>query len=294
MPVEINENHMIPVAPGQAVGRGWLAPTGRRPMGVTWHWTATRDLATCRQVLGGADALRKGIASAHYGVGRSFEEGIDRYVALGDRAWHAGRGQTLRWDGRRAARATRGARATIGVETVNIGFARPGVAAGGDWIAAATPNGRHVRRIQPWTDEQVEMMIQVGKEIVARWPRIGPRDHHGHHDVCPGYKEDVAGFPFAPVLRGIYEDEAIPDVWGPLWLPRGRQKALIALGYDLGDFGPDGDGADGVWGRFSDDALARFQEAHGQVVNGMWTTFTSWAVYDAIAARGLGFDQILA
>ncbi|MDH3230020.1 MAG: hypothetical protein OEN55_09530 [Alphaproteobacteria bacterium] len=78
MAVDINEDHMIPVAPGQAVGRGWLAPTGGRPMGVTWHWTATWDLALCRRVLGGANATRKGIASAHYGIGRSDDEGIDR------------------------------------------------------------------------------------------------------------------------------------------------------------------------------------------------------------------------
>ena len=294
MPVEINEDHMIPVEPGQAVGRGWLAPVGHRPRGVTWHWTATWDLALCRRVLGGANATRKGIASAHYGIGRSEDEGIDRYVSLDNRSWHAGLGQTLRWDGRRSSNDTKGARATIGIETVNIGFARPGVAAQDDWIEAATPNSRHIQRIQPWTDAQVTMMIQVGQEIIARWPQIGLRDHHGHHDVCPGYKEDVAGFPFAAVLRGIYDDDTIPDVWGPLWPPLKRQKALIALGYDLGNFGPDGDGADGAWGRISDDAFGRFQDDHGQVDNGMWTTFTCWAVYDAMQERGLDFAQILA
>jgi len=155
MPVAINEDHLIPIEPGQSVGRGWLAPVGRQPQGVTWHWTVTWDLATCRRLLGGANALRKGDASAHYGVGRSFGEGIDRYVSLENRSWHAGVGQTLRWDGRRSNRNTKGARATIGVETVNIGYAQDGIPAGADWVAAATPNSRHIMRIQPWPDEQV-------------------------------------------------------------------------------------------------------------------------------------------
>ena len=69
---------------------------------------------------------------------------------------------------------------------------------------------------------------------------------------------------------------------------------LIALGYDLGNFGPDGDGADGDWGRISDDAFNQFQQDHGQVDNGFWTTFTCWAVYDAMRDRGLDFEQVLA
>jgi len=135
-------------------------------------------------------------------------------------------------------------------------------------------------RVQPWTEEQIFMMITVGKEIVARWPGIGVRDHHGHHDICPGYKQDVAGFPFARVLRGIYDDDTIPDVWTPLWLPRQRQEALVALGYDLGRSGVDGD-----WGRFSDAALRRFQRQHGMLENGMWTSFVNWKVYDVMADR---------
>lgn len=58
--------------------------------------------------------------------------------------------------------------------------------------------------IQPWTEEQIEMMIDLGKMIYGQFNRIGVRDHHGHHDLCPGYKNDVIGFPFARVLSGIY------------------------------------------------------------------------------------------
>lgn len=274
---------LIPFAPGQAVGRGWTSVTDRKPVGVTWHWTATRDLALCRSVLGGPNAERRGEASAHYGIGRTFEEGVDRYVSIEDRSWHAGINQTLRWDGKPLLdRRFKATRTTIGVETVCIGFARGGVQGGDDWIVAADPPGKHVMRVQPWTEDQLTMMIAVGKEIVTRWPHIRFRDHHGHHDICPGYKQDVAGFPFAAVLRGIYDTPGIPDIWTPLQSPLQRQNALDELGYDLGRTGPDGD-----WGRFSDAALRRFQRENGMVEDGMWTSFVNWKIYDEMTRRGL-------
>lgn len=274
----IHEGAMIPLEPGQAVGKGWGRAIGGAPAGVTWHWTVTHNLAVCRQVLGGASAERKGEASAHYGVGRSFAEGVDRYVSLENRSWHAGIKQTLRWDGCALTDAGhKGSRSTIGVETVTVGAAaraQPG------WIATATPDGKPIQ-VQPWTEEQIAMMVEVGREIVARWPHIGPRDHHGHHDICPGYKIDVCGFPFARVLRGIYPDHAIPDVWSPLETVAQRQDALIALGYDLGRTG-----ADGVWGARSRTALLHFQTLHGMVANAMWSTFVSWRIHEALGERG--------
>ncbi|MEM6454405.1 MAG: hypothetical protein AAF772_04855, partial [Acidobacteriota bacterium] len=71
-----NRRHRIPFGLEQAIAAGWPEALGHRPRGVTWHWTATDDLATCRDLLGGTDAARRGLASAHYGVGRSFGEGV--------------------------------------------------------------------------------------------------------------------------------------------------------------------------------------------------------------------------
>ncbi len=269
----IHAGPRIPLGRGHAVSRGWTKATGGRPMGVTWHWTATYDLAACDRLLGGAAPERKGQASAHYAVGRSFAEGVSRYVSLANRSWHAGVEQKLRWDGRPSTARTKGARACIGIETVTIGHAREGVPAGPDWIGAATPDGRRIFRVEPWTEEQIAMMAAVGREIVARWPGIGPRDHHGHHDLCPAYKQDVLGFPFARVLRAIYDDPEIPDVWSDVWMPEGRQRALARLGFAPGP-------VDGVWGPRSDAALRALQAAAGLEVNGWWTTWVCWAVHD--------------
>ncbi len=276
MPFSFSDRFRIPVSAGHAVDRGWTAATGDKPMAVTWHWSATATLAECSALLGGSEARRKGLASAHYAIGRGFGEGIDRYVSLEDRSWHAGRNQSLRWDGSAfAGDHDKGSRTTIGVETVNLGYARPGLPAGPDWRRADSPDGRWRLRIQPWTDEQIEMMVAVGKKIVARWPHIGPRDHHGHCDLCPDYKVDPVGFPYAQVLRGVYNNPNLPDVWSSLWTVRGRRQALATLGYEI----PGG----GVWDHRCDHALRRFQRDHGQVVNGRWSTFVCWRIHDLSA-----------
>lgn len=284
----IRNDHLIPVVDGQAVNRGWLQRHGAKPLGVTWHWAVTRKLSVLRQVLGGANAERKGGASAHFGIGRSFAEGVDRYVSPENRSWHAGINQTLRHDGKalNGDADFKGSRTTIGIETSHIGANLDGVQAEADWTRTATPLGVSIR-VQPWTAEQIIMCIEVGREIVKRWPNIGPNDHHGHHDICPvdgngkAYKIDVCGFPFAKVLRGIYPEKTIIDVWTPLETVRQRQRALIALGFALGS-----SGADGAWGQRSRTALTLFQRHHGLVQNGLWSTFVSRAVQEELAERG--------
>jgi N-acetyl-anhydromuramyl-L-alanine amidase AmpD len=293
LPFAFRDDWMIPLAPGQAVSRGWLAVHGSRPLGVTWHWGVTRTLSVLSKVIGGANAERKGVASAHYGVGRSFTEGVHRYVSLENRSWHAGRHQTLRWDGKAIGDPDvyRAARCTIGIETSTMGSdGTPGP----DWIRTATPLGVPIR-VQPWTEEQIRMCIEVGIEIQRRWPHLRPVDHHGHHDLCPvdgagnAYKVDVCGFPFARVLRGIYPSEPIRDVWTPLETVRQRQRALIALGYPLGATGADGD-----WGGRSRAALEAFQRAEGRVPNRLWSTFVSRAVCAALERAGKDPAQVTA
>jgi hypothetical protein len=292
-PFAISDAWMIPVASGQAVNAGWLASHGNRPLGVTWHWAVTKTLLQLSQVLGGANASRKGSASAHYGIGRTYAEGVHRYVALENRSWHAGINQSLRWDGKPIGDPNlwKASRTTIGIETVTMGN---GGTPQANWIPTATPLGVAIR-VEPWTEEQIKMCIEIGRRIQARWPHLTPADHHGHHDICPTdangatYKIDVCGFPFARVLRGIYPNASIPDVWTPLETIRQRQRALIALGFNLGP-----SGADGAWGNLSRTALGSFQQQRGLTVNRLWSTFVSRAVHAALAATGKNLAQVTA
>lgn len=286
MAFSYSDHALIPLKQGNSVSKGWTSSTDSKPMGVTWHWTAIPDLATTSRVLGGDNATNKGISSAHYGIGRTFAEGVHRYVTLDNRSWHAGKQQKIRWDGKAVSEQTKGARACVGVETCNAGYARDGYPARDDWIEAVNTDCKWVMKIQPWTDEQFEMMVAVGKEIRQRWPHIPYRHHHGHHDICPGYKQDVVGFPFARLLRAIYDDEAIPDVWSSLWTVKARQNVLLRLGYDLGPWGADGD-----WGTWSQEALDAFQKDAKAVRVPHWTTFTCWDAYDALAAKGMRLED---
>lgn len=274
---------LIPLSDGHAADRGWTAATDHRPVSVTWHWTATRTLAECRALLGGEAPLRRGRASAHLAIGRSFAEGVDRYVSLEDRSWHAGLHQTLRWDGEPLiGPELKAARTSIGIETVNFGYARKGYPSAPDWLPATSPDGRWHLRVEPWSEEQIAMMVEIGKAVVARWPHISALDHHGHHDICPGYKVDVVGFPFARILRGIYDDSSIPDIWTPFWTLAQRCHALAALGYDV-------EAETQGWSGY-DRALRSLQRRQGLVENGQWTVFVSRRVNSLLVSRGLTLE----
>lgn len=293
----ISLSHMIPVEDGQAVSKGWPFTDGK-PNSITWHWTATTTRRACDIVLGGKNAYRKpqwdeknkrwtGGASAHYCIGRSEKEGISQYISLENRSWHAGVNQTLRWDGRpvrHGGKLLTATRTSIGIETVNVGYERDKFPADETWITTYGPNARKMK-VQPWTDEQIDMMIFVGKEIIKKYPNIGYLDHHGHMDICPGFKDDCSfAFPFAKVLSGIYNTN-IPDVWSAFDSIENRQNALKLLGYNVGK-------VDGVWGRVSEAALRSFQTDRNATPNGVWTTFVCWEMYFALLDKNLSLDDV--
>jgi len=293
----ISFTHMIPVEDGQAVSTGWPF-TGGKPNSVTWHWTATTTRRACDIVLGGKNAYRKpqwdsekkrwtGGASAHYCIGRSEKEGISQYISLENRSWHAGVNQTLRWDGRPVkanGQLLTATRTSIGIETVTVGYERDGFKSDETWLTTYSPGGRKMV-VQSWTEEQIDMMIFIGREIVKKYPNIGYLDHHGHMDICPGFKDDCSfAFPFARVLSGIY-DVNIPDVWTAFDSIINRQKALRKLGYSIT--------VDGIWGRMSEAALRKFQTDRNATPNGVWTTFVCWEVYFALLDKGYSLDEFI-
>lgn len=281
------QDYYIPLYKGHAVSPDWTSATNHKPMGVTWHWTAMRTLKDSRGVLQGGAGGVKSRVSAHYCVGQNFKEGVDRYVRLTDRSWHAGIEQKIRWDGKKSTNTTKGSRACIGIETAHIGYARPGHPAQPGWKDYVDTNCRSIWTIPDWPSEQFEMMVAVGKEILGKWPHIPWQHHHGHHDICPGYKQDVIGMRFADLLRAIYDDNSIPDIWSPLWTTVARQRVLIALGYDLGSWKDDGH-----WGDFSQAALRDFQKDSDAVVVPYWTTFTCQDAYAALKAKGKDLDTV--
>lgn len=68
---------------------------------------------------------------------------------------------------------------------------------------------------------------------------------------------------------------------------RGYQRILVDAGYDLGSFGPDGDGVDGEFGTVSVNALKNFQRDMGVQSTGTWDSATDIAYTGWIADREL-------
>jgi len=104
-----------------------------------------------------SDPARPLKVSAHYVLA---EDGtLYRLVPEERAAWHAGRSH---WRGREALNAS-----SIGIEIVNLHGDRHDYPAG-----------------------QVEALIALGREIIARHPAIVPRNVVGHSDIAPQRKID--------------------------------------------------------------------------------------------------------
>jgi N-acetylmuramoyl-L-alanine amidase len=162
--------------------------------------------------------LTKGPVSSHYLV---TDEPTPRVLQLVDenkRAWHAG---VSSWGLAGALNAS-----SVGIEIVNLGPVR---AADGS-VA-----------YQPFPDAQVDAVIKLSKEIVARHG-IKPSHVLGHSDIAPQRKDDPGPkFPWKKLAdagliswpdpervrtRRIGFDASLPSV---AWF----QKSLAAFGYGV-------------------------------------------------------------
>ncbi len=142
------------------------------------------------------DAARPLRVSAHYVVA---EDGtLYRLVPEGRAAWHAGRSH---WRGREGLNAS-----SIGVEIVNLH---------GD---------RH-----DYPARQVEALIALCRDILARRPAIAPRNVVGHSDVAPRRKVDPGlRFPWAALAEagiGLWPRPGAEPIKGDI------QAALQRYGY---------------------------------------------------------------
>lgn len=124
---------------------------------VVLHYTSA-DLPTSLRVL-----TRDGVSS-HYLIG-DHPATIYRLVDESRRAWHAGESD---WQGRTWLNAS-----TLGIELVNDGYVE-------------TPNGRVYR---PYSDEQIDALILLLKDIVARHS-LPLGSIIGHSDIAPQRKVD--------------------------------------------------------------------------------------------------------
>lgn len=140
------------------------------------HYTAL-DLVTSLKVL--TDPNKQ--VSAHYLVPESSinqQRKIFQLVHEKDRAWHAG---ISSWSKRTGLNDT-----SIGIEIVNLGY----------------KDEQGERIWYPFTDYQIESVIELAKIIVERY-QINPTCVIGHSDIAPGRKVDPG--PLFP-WKKLYEN----------------------------------------------------------------------------------------
>lgn len=153
---------------------------------------------------------------------------------------------------------------------------------------------RHLRDSSLTRPAPTHEACLAGTELITDYllPRYGIEARHGllgHFDVgkpaCPGdwleqWVRHTRGEPMPDPMIAPYAMVQLRSIGD-------RQRALVMLGYDLGPYGPERDGVDGVWGEASKGALLAFQFSAGLVVDGRWGPKTEAAVIEALARREL-------
>ncbi|MBT1452232.1 penicillin binding protein PBP4B [Glaciecola sp. XM2] len=226
-----------------------------RVKSLVMHFTAV-DYQTSVDLL-----VDEGFVSSHYLVPQSNDPSypysdlkILQLVDETERAWHAG---TSYWQGRTGLNDS-----SIGIEIVNTPSCfddENAIEAAG--MASKAEHGPNRLCIFPDFDpKQIELVIQLSQDILARNPDISPTAVVGHSDIAPSRKNDPGPrFPWFQLYQaGVgawYDDETLAKHWQIFNsdLPNIGlvQAALSAYGYGIIETG--------ILDRQSIDNLSAFQ-----------------------------------
>jgi N-acetylmuramoyl-L-alanine amidase len=225
---------------------------GRRPTMLILHYTGMPDEGQALQWL--ANPVSQ--VSAHYFV---FSNGQTlQMVPEGRRAWHAGASS---WAGETDVNS-----ASIGVEIANPGH----------------PGG-----LPPYPEEQIQAVIALARDLVARW-RIPADRVLAHSDVAPARKQDPGErFPWERLHRaGVGHWTPPAPVRDGRFFSRGDQGTPVeALQAMLGLYGY-GLRVTGEFDEATEQAVAAFQRHFRPArVDGVADASTITTLRDLIASR---------
>lgn len=164
---------------------------------------------------------------------------IFQLVDENDRAWHAG---SSYWQGKKDLNDH-----SIGIEIVNVPQCKRSENSIQADAALANENGDNRNCFFPDYDpQQIELLIELSQDILARNPDIGPTQIIGHSDIAPTRKNDPGPrFPWYQLYQaGIgawYEKAEMDEYWQVFQRNMPNiglaQKALKSYGYGVTETG---------------------------------------------------------
>ncbi|MCI0468361.1 MAG: N-acetylmuramoyl-L-alanine amidase [Beijerinckiaceae bacterium] len=237
-------------SPNHGVRKG-----GRIPDSILLHYTGLPNgEAALRQLCDPAAEV-----SSHYLI---WEDGrLSQLVPEARRAWHAGRGS---WAGESDMNDV-----SIGIEIDNAG---------------------HRGGLPDYTPDQIETVIALCHDIIARW-QIRPERVLAHSDVSHGRKIDPGeNFPWAQLAKAgighFVAPEAIAS--GPRLEPGSQGQGVLELQAMLAGYGY-GVAMTGIYDDKTESAITAFQRHHRQsLVDGIAdhsTIATLRRLIDSLAGR---------
>ncbi|WP_105254835.1 penicillin binding protein PBP4B [Pseudoalteromonas sp. T1lg75] len=175
------------------------------------HYTAI-DYEKSERVL-----VEKGGLSAHYLVPESLDPSygerelqVLQLVKEQDRAWHAGNSY---WQGRSDLNDH-----SIGIEVVNVPSCSDRAPSMEPEISTIEYGAEPFCVFPDYDPKQIELLIALSQDILARNPDIGPTQVVGHADIAPGRKLDPGPrFPWYQLYKaGIgawYQQQDVEYYW---------------------------------------------------------------------------------
>ena len=194
--------------------------------------------------------VQKGNVSSHYLIPESHDKTylndelkVIELVKENERAWHAG---SSYWQGRSAVNDQ-----SIGIEIVNASKCKnlpqeqTGLAKGQRLVNETLP-AKKMCFFPDYDPKQIELLIELSKEILKKNPDISPTNIIGHSDIAPKRKSDPGPrFPWYQLYQaGIgawYEQDTVIKYWQlfDLQMPNVGliQQALHRYGYEIQESG---------------------------------------------------------
>jgi N-acetyl-anhydromuramyl-L-alanine amidase AmpD/CubicO group peptidase (beta-lactamase class C family) len=217
---------------------------GQRIKFLIMHYTAEDYQASLQEL------VHKNKVSSHYLVPESHDKSylddelkVLKLVNENERAWHAG---SSYWQGRRAVNDQ-----SIGIEIVNVPKCErlpkdQTESAQGQLLLNNTLAANKMCFFPDYDPKQIELLIELSKEILKKNPDISPTNIIGHSDIAPQRKSDPGPrFPWYQLYQaGIgawYEQETALKYWQLFedQMPNIGliQQAFHHYGYDIQETG---------------------------------------------------------